>query len=309
MSAAIAPRVLDLPMHELAGSADSPVILALGGISAGRHVVSHAADRRAGWWEGLAGTGRLLDTGLRRVLGIEFLDGGRGEDGRPAAIVTTHDQAAAVIALLDALCIDRLHAVVGASYGGMVALALGERWPDRVGRIVAISAPHASSAMATALRTSQRRVVELGLETGRPTDGMVIARGIAMTSYRTAREFDERFVAAPVVCGRDASFEVEGYLRHAGARFAERMTPARFLALSLSADLHRVEPERIAVPTTVVAAQGDTLVPSSQLRVLARRLPRLAGFLTLRTRFGHDAFLTESARLGRLLTAALATAP
>ena len=56
----------------------------------------------------------------------------------------------------------------------------------------------------------------------------------------------------------------------------------------------------------MIAAQGDTLVPASQLRALARRLPRLDAFATLRTRFGHDAFLTEPARLGRLLTTALA---
>jgi homoserine O-acetyltransferase len=84
------------------------------------------------------------------------------------------------------------------------------------------------------------------------------------------------------------------------------MAPERFLALSLSADLHRVVPERVDVPTTVIAAQGDTLVPPAHSRALARRLPRLAGFATLRTRFGHDAFLTEPGRLGRLLSTALA---
>jgi homoserine O-acetyltransferase len=84
------------------------------------------------------------------------------------------------------------------------------------------------------------------------------------------------------------------------------MTPERFLALSLSADTHRVTPERIPVRTTVIAAQGDTLVPASRTRELARRLPRLDAYVTLRTRFGHDAFLAEPARVGRLLTTALA---
>jgi homoserine O-acetyltransferase len=135
---------------------------------------------------------------------------------------------------------------------------------------------------------------------------MVIARGIAMTTYRTAREFEERFDATPTRVALDAEFDVDRYLRHAGERFAERMTPERFLALSLSADLHRVVPEQIDVRTTVIAAQGDTLVPASPLRELARRLPRLGAVVTLHTRFGPDAFLTEPARLGRLLTIALA---
>jgi homoserine O-acetyltransferase len=136
---------------------------------------------------------------------------------------------------------------------------------------------------------------------------MAIARGIAMTTYRTAREFAERFDSTPTwPAERDAEFEVERYLRRAGERFAERMSPERFLALSLSADLHCVVPERVEVPTTVIAAQGDTLVPPAQSRVLARRLPQLERFVTLRTRFGHDAFLTEPAQLGRVLATALA---
>lgn len=303
----IAPRdarhVLD---HELAGCAGAPVVLALGGISAHRHVVSHPDAPAPGWWEGLAGAGRPLDLTRRRVLGVEFRDGGRRADGRPSTVVTTRDQAASIVAVLDELQIERLDAVIGASYGGMVALALAEGWPDRVGRLVVISAPHETHPMATALRLAQRRIVELGLATARVAECMTLARAIAMTTYRTAREFEERFDATPAEVGLDVEFDVERYLRRAGERFAERMAPERFLALSLSADLHRVVPERIDVRTTVIAAQGDTLVPASQLRELARRLPRLDASATLRTRFGHDAFLTEPARLGRLLTTALA---
>lgn len=292
--------------YELAGAPGAPVVLALGGISAHRHVVSHAGSPAPGWWEGLAGARRPLDLTQRRVLGIDFRDGGRRSDGRPGSVVTTHDQAESIVAVLDELEIERLDAVIGASYGGMVALALAEGWPARVGRLVVISAPHETHPMATALRLAQRQIVEVGLATGRATECMVIARGIAMTTYRTAREFAERFDATPAEIGVDVEFDVERYLRRAGERFVERMAPERFLALSLSADLHRVVPEQVDVRTTVIAAQGDTLVPASQLRDLAQRLPRLDAFVTLRTRFGHDAFLTEPARLGRLLTTALA---
>jgi homoserine O-acetyltransferase len=292
--------------HECVGAPAGPVTLALGGISANHHVVSHPDDPTPGWWEGLGGRGRPFDLSNRRLLGIELGDGGRAADGRPATVITTHRQAAAIVALLDDLGIDRLDAVVGASYGGMVALALAEAWPERVARLVVISAAHETHPMATALRVAQRQIVELGLATGRAAEGMAIARGVAMTTYRTAREFGERFDGTPTRTDRGAEFDVERYLRRAGERFAERMRPERFLALSLSADLHRVVPERIDVRTTVIAAQGDTLVPPSQLRELARRLPRLDAVTTLRTRFGHDAFLTEPARLARLLSTALA---
>jgi homoserine O-acetyltransferase/O-succinyltransferase len=307
VTAALHTELAPPPTHECVGRTGAPVILALGGISADHHVVSHRDNPAPGWWQGLAGPGRVLDLATRRVLGVGFRDGGRAADGRPASVVTTHDQAASIIALADELRIERFGAVIGASYGGMVALALAEQWPDRIDRLVVISAAHETHPMATALRVSQRQIVELGLAAGRAAESMTIARGIAMTTYRTAREFAERFDGTPTwITERDARFEVERYLQRAGERFAERMPPQRFLALSLSADLHRVAPERITVPTTVVAAQGDTLVPPAQSRELARRLPRLDRFVTLRTRFGHDAFLTEPARLGRVLTTALA---
>ena len=305
MSTVLATRATTMA-YECAGPLDAPVRLALGGISAGRHVVSHDGDRAPGWWDGLAEGGRPLDPSRHRVLGVEFLDGGADTHGYPTRTVTTHDQAAAVVEVLDELGIEHIDAVLGASYGGMVALALAERWPERVGRLVVISAAHQTTPMATALRGAQRRIVELGLETGRARECLALARGIAMTTYRTAREFDERFHSRPAMSERSAEFEVERYLRRAGERFTASMSPARFLALSLSADLHRIEPEQVGVRITLVAAQGDTLVPAAQMRALARRVPRLDRLVTLRTRFGHDAFLTEPARLSRLLTAALA---
>jgi homoserine O-acetyltransferase len=160
--------------------------------------------------------------------------------------------------------------------------------------------------MAIGLRAVQRRIVELGLDTGRSADGMALGRAIAMTTYRSAREFSERFDVVPERTELSAEFEVERYLMQSGDKFAARMRPERFLALSLSVDLHRVVPESITARTTVIAAQGDTLVPPKQLRAMSRRLPHVESFRILPTRFGHDAFLTEQRRLGGLLSATLA---
>jgi homoserine O-acetyltransferase/O-succinyltransferase len=299
-AAAVAPL-----RHELVGPPGAPVVVALGGISATRHVTSSPADPSPGWWEPAVGPGRGIDTARRRVLGIDYLGGGRGPGRRPERLVTTHDQAAALAALLDRLEVERVHAVVGASYGGMVALALAERFPERLDRLVVFSAAHESHPMSTALRALQRRIVALGLETGRAREAMALARGVAMTTYRTAREFAERFDLTPHVSGTEVSFDVERYLVHCGERFAAACPPERFLALSLSADLHRVEPERVTVPAVLVAAEGDTLVPEEQMRRLAARMGGPCRLLRLPTRYGHDAFLTEPAKVGRILTAAL----
>src|SRR5690349_16668649 len=73
--------VSELPNYELVGPADAPVVVALGGISASRHVTSTNANAAPGWWEDIAGPGRAIDTTRVRVLGIDYIDGGRGSDG------------------------------------------------------------------------------------------------------------------------------------------------------------------------------------------------------------------------------------
>jgi len=305
--APIAPAAPAVEMaHELVGPAGAPIVVALGGISADRHVVASETNAAQGWWEPVVGPGGGVDTTRFRVLGVDFLDGGRDGSGRPARTVTTHDQADALARVLDRLGEARVHAIVGASYGGMVALAFAERYPERLERLVVVSAAHESHPMSTALRAMQRRVVELGLETGRTADALAIARGIAMTTYRTAREFGERF--GPDAAGADAEeseFPVERYLAHCGERFAERFRAERFLALSLSADLHRVDPAALRTPTVLVAAEGDTLVPETQLAELAARAGGPTRLLRVPTRYGHDAFLTEPTKIGRILAAAL----
>jgi homoserine O-acetyltransferase len=294
--------------YELVGTPGAPVVVVLGGISATRHVATTGDDPAPGWWDEIVGRGRGIDTAKYRVLGGDFLDGGWRSDGRPQRTVTTHDQAANVVRVLDELGVDRVHAFVGASYGGMVALAFAERYPDRVDRLVAISAPHEPHPMSTALRVLQRRIVELGLDTGRAGDALAIARGLAITTYRSAREFGERFDPAPIErSDNDATFPVDSYLRHHGDRFAARWKAERFLALSLSGDLHRVDPAAIRTPTTIVAAEGDAIVPGEQLETLAARLGGPCRLIHLPTTRGHDAFLTEPTAVGDIVRTALST--
>ena len=277
---------------EVVGPGSAPVGLALGGISADRHVST-------GWWSRIAGPGRALDTNTHRVLGVDFLAGGRAADGRPERTITTRDQADAIAAVLDDIGVDRLDTFVGASYGGMVALAFAERYPDRLERVVAIGAAHCAHPMATARRIIQRRIVELGIATGRPREALAISRELAMTTYRSDVEFERRFASGDIT-------SIDCYLRHQGDTFARRFPPERFLALSLSSDLHAVDPARIRVPTLLVAAERDAVVPRSQLEELSGRIAARCRLMDLPSIHGHDAFLTDTESLGEILRDALA---
>jgi homoserine O-acetyltransferase len=294
-----------LPPYEVLGPPRAPVTVVLGGISASAHVCATHRDPSPGWWEAVVGPGRAIDTRRRRVVSVAALDGGARPDGRPARLVSTADQADAVAAVLDALDVPVARAIVGASYGGMTALAFGARHAPRVRQLIVLGAAHESDPMTTARRALQRQIVELGLDTGDPTRALALARGLAMTTYRSAREFRARFASTPVIERGALRFPVESYLLRRGADFATTTSPARFLALSLSADCHRVTPARITVPTTLVALGEDAVVPRHQLVLLGAQLGAPATLVDVPSVYGHDAFLLEPAAVGAVLTTAL----
>jgi homoserine O-acetyltransferase len=288
----------------LRGAPDLPVVLALGGISAGRRVFDPAGSRE-GWWHEVVGPGKALDTQRVAVLGMDFI-GGSGSSTGPAPgasfpSISSYDQADAIVRVLDHLGVPRLSAIVGASYGGMVALAFGERYPTRVERLIVISASDCAHPMATAWRSIQRNLARLGIAIGHPTETLELARALAMTTYRSPEEFAARFRKPPRMEQGRPVFAVEEYLSARGRDYAARYRPESFICLSESIDLHEVDAARVAVRTEVVAVREDQLVPIADMRALTARLPdaRLHEFSSL---LGHDAFLKEADQLRGVLS-------
>ena len=293
----------------LAGPANAPVVCALGGISANRRVFDQENPKQ-GWWSEVVGSGQALDADRFRVLSFDYL-GGSAETTGPAGgagsafpNISTYDQAELLVRLLNNLGLKSLRAIVGGSYGGMVALAFGERYPERVSRLVVIGAADRTHPMATAWRSVQRKILRFAVDCGRPKDGLQLARALAMSTYRSAEEFEARFDAAPTRDGERFAFPVEQYLFARGTDFAERNHPEAILCLSESIDLHHVDATRVFVPTTIIAIREDQLVPLTDLRGLAARLP-VAKLHEISSIYGHDAFLKESDQLRGIFAVAL----
>ncbi|MFW2343443.1 homoserine O-succinyltransferase MetX [Brevundimonas sp.] len=284
------------------GPERAPVSAVLGGISSDRRVAD-VGDGRAAWWPRIVRPGGPVDLDRHQVLGVELLPGPRETAIRT---LTPTDQARALAAALDHLGIPRLEALIGASYGGMVGLAFAATFPERLKQLIAISAPHRPAAHATALRGIQRRLLALGIETGRPAEAVALARELAMTTYRTPDELDLRFDqdATPDCAG--APYAVCDYLKARGRAYVPRMTAERWISLSDSLDRHRVDPAHITVPTTLLGFTSDQLVPIGHLDELAGELPHLRAFVRAPSLYGHDGFLKEEAVVADLIASALA---
>ena len=277
------------------GPRNAPVVIVLGGISAGRDI--------AGWWSAQCGPGRALDPRRQRLISIDWIGGSDASTGprndEDFVPVDSLDQAHAILLLLNHLGLAQIDAVIGSSYGGCVGQHLASLLGSRLARLIVIGAGHRASPWALALRTLQRA----GIESARtPQDrlcALARARQLAILGYRTPSELEDRFGET------DPSSGVLRWLAAHGERFVSRFSAASFLCLSRSLDHHQCEPETIRATTTVVAIEEDLLVPLSLARELVRRIGRHAELATISSTYGHDAFIKEEARVSSIIQSSL----
>ena len=279
----------DVVRGRIYGNPDGPIIVVMGGISATRFICDGGKLDR-GWWSRLVREGGAIDLNKFRVIGYDFAPN-EGGDACPETITTT-DQARRLKALLDSQGISKVAAIIGSSYGGMCALAFARDYPDALDQLCVIGAAHRPYPIGVGWRGIQRRVVRLGLEAGKPDAGLKLARELAMTTYRTPVEFADRFTLDEV-SSDPIQFDICSYLGSRGDVFASNMDPQRFLALSESIDLHRIEPESISTPTLLMTAISDQLAPLPDMRELRDRLSGPSELYTFTSLYGHDAFLKE----------------
>lgn len=319
---------------ELAPARDNAVLL-FTGLSPSAHAASSVLDPAAGWWEDMVGPDKPIDTNRHFVVCLNSLGSCFGSTG-PASInpatgerwrldfpvLTVEDIANAGAALIDALGIDRLTAVVGASMGGMTALAFAMLHPTAATALVAISSAARALPQAIAIRSLQREIVRADpawrggdyTADAPPTQGLKLARKLGMISYRSATEWARRFgrERAAATAGHEPfgiGFEVESYLEVAAERFAGTFDANCYLYLSRAMDLFDASDHGGSLPAGLRRAQveraliigvtTDSLFPISQQRELAQGLAGVAAdvtFVALDSIQGHDSFLVDMDR-------------
>jgi len=315
-------------------------VLVLHALTGDSHAAGPAGSGHptAGWWDELIGPGRAIDTDRFFVVSPNVLGGCQGTtgpsspdpDGRAWGSrfprITIRDQVAAEVLLADHLGIGTWAAVVGGSMGGMRVLEWCVGHPDRVASAAVLAVGAAATAEQVALCSVQCRTVRLDpayrggdyYATGRsPVDGMAIARAIGQISYRTESEFGERFGREaqggedPLAGGR---FAVESYLGYQGEKLVRRFDPNSYVVLSEAMNSHDVGRGRGGAPAAlsrvtaevhVAGIDSDRLYPLALQAELAELLPGERPITVIRSPFGHDGFLLESAQAGAVVARAL----
>ena len=301
------------------------------------HALSGSA-RAADWWPQLYATGAPLERFASvcfNVLGSCY--GSTGPTSVDPATekpygpefppVTIADIVRAQASALDSLGIHKLHAVVGASIGGMQALQWAVDFPERVERCVAIGAAPLS-AMGLAFNHLQRQAIRLdpawqdGRYQRQPSGGLTLARSIAMCTYKSAQLYEERHGRHPnrgedPYRSLDDRFDVAGYLDHQGEKIVARFDANAYLVISKAMDTfdptrgyasEQAAFGRIHAQATLVGISTDWLFPAADVWSLAQRI-RNAGarceYAEIDTGHGHDGFLADAHLLEPILRTAL----
>ena len=317
-------------------------VLVLHALTGDSHVIGEAGDGHPtpGWWEAMVGPGRPIDTNRYFVVAPNVLGGCQGSTGpaTPAAdgapwgsrfpAVTVRDMVAAELRLADALGVQQWALVIGASMGGHRVLEWAASYPDRVRAIAAI---------ATAAQTTGDQIAWAHAQLGAiradpnyaggdyydapdgegPSAGLAIARQIAHTTYRSARELDTRFGRIPQRAENPLDgtgrFAVQSYLDHHGAKLARRFDAGSYVVLTQSMVTHDLGRDRggveaalaaITARALVVAVDSDRLFLPAHSARIARGIPS-ADLHVMHSDHGHDGFLIEFDTLGPIVAAFL----
>ena len=334
--------------YEIYGELDeqrSNLVLLFHALTASHHAagvtpaVESVGDRwneevQQGWWDDFIGPGRALDTERYCVLCVNYVGGCYGSTGPPSIDpatgkpfgvsfprVTFADIVRSQLALVDSLGVERLHAVIGPSTGGMACLSLATLFPERVDRVVLVATGMETTPLQRIHNFEQIRAIEndphflagdYALDQP-PYAGLATARMISHKTFVSLRDMQARSrsrieASAAVSSWYGIQHPLESYMIHQGDKFAVRFDANSYLRILdawNSFDLltpvgvatfddlfQRCRDQRYLLFTI----SSDVCFYPSEQEIMAETLAR-AGIdlthITVHSDKGHDSFLLE----------------
>jgi len=320
-------------------------ILICHALSGNAHVAgyNHAEDKKPGWWEGMIGPGKGIDTNKYFVVCSNFLGGCSGttgpcsvnpQTGRPYGldfpIITIADMVRVQKLLLDKLGVRRLLAVIGGSIGGMQVLQWAIAYPEMMDAAIPIATTTHLGAQSIAFDAVGRSAIlaDANFADGQyhngtvPAHGLAIARMIGHITYLSEQGMRQKFGrqlrdADKYSYEFNSEFAVETYLDHQGQAFVERFDANSYLYITKAADYFDLGRDygslreafaNVQARFLVVSFSSDWLFTPEQSEAMVDALVangRDVSYCNIASTYGHDAFLLENDTLGGFLSSFL----
>lgn len=226
----------------------------------------YEGENKHGWWDGLIGPGKAIDTDeyyviCTNVIGSCFGSTGpmspMNSSGEPYRykfpVVTIKDMVKAQRILFDRLGIHRVHAIIGGSMGGMQALQFAIHFPQFAQKTIAMAATYATQPWVIAFnKVAQEAILKdpgfrqgyydpkMIAENGLP--GMAIGRMAGHISFLShdsmRRKFGREYKRNDGLYELFGKFQVESYLEYNGYNFTKWFDPMTYLYITKAINLY-----------------------------------------------------------------------
>ena len=320
----------------------SNVILICHALSGSAHAAGiYEGDRKAGWWNGLIGDGKAIDTTKYFVISTNVIGSCFGSTGPMSSnypsdkpyrlkfpVVTIKDMIKAQKQLLSNLGIYHLKAIIGGSMGGMQTLQFGVDYPNFSDKIIALATTYATQPWTIAFNKVAIEAIRRDprfkngnyekddfIENG--LDGLAIGRVAGHISYLSPNSMNSKFGRNYVnndglfeLFGR---YEVERYMEYNTDNFSKLFDPMSYLYIVKAINTFNLSRGydslyeailRIKAKTTLISFRSDYLFFPKEMRhiyKMMRRNSQEVEYHEIDSDYGHDAFLVEIDKFSHII--------
>jgi homoserine O-acetyltransferase len=288
--------------------------------AAGRYT---PADAALGWWDGLIGPGKTIDTERYFVVSSNMLGSSYGSTA-PASIdphsgrrygpdfpdISLRDIVGAQRLLLDSLGVTHLVAIAGPSFGGYQAFQWAVTYPEFMKGIVAVvTAPTGSGGQAAVDALVKRFAADPDWNGGWHYDRGGIVATLTEQRFETLMRYGQNEILAAALPDPQ---QRETRIRELSVKWAREFDPNSLVALRKASVRFDAASDfkKIQAKVLYVLARTDKLFPPS---IAPAVMDKLAGagvraqYFEIDTEFGHQSSGTDWAKWAPALKAFLET--
>ncbi len=262
-----------------------------------------------GWWKGLIGKGKCIDTDVYTVLAFNIPGNGYGvteeEFQEDYKLFTPKDIAAIFLQGLAQLDIKKIYAVIGGSVGGGITWELAVQHPTLIMHLIPVATDWKSTDWLKANCLVQEQIL---LNSKRPVHD---ARLHAMLIYRTPASFKHKFDRS--YNHEKGMYNIESWLFHHGEKLTARFELEAYKRLNYILGTIDITAGKdnfleIVAPITatihIISVDSDLFFTEAEDRITYNELKKINKNVThgvINSVHGHDAFLIEFDQLTSLL--------
>lgn len=317
----------------------SNAVLVCHALSGSHHAAGYysANDSKPGWWDNYIGPGKPIDTNHFFVVCVNNLGGCHGSTGPISTNpetgelygpdfppVRVRDWVATQHDIMQLLGITQWAAIIGGSLGGMQVMRWALEYPAKVRHSIVMASSMNLSAQNIAFNETARQSItsDPDFHNGHylkyntlPRKGLAVARMIGHLTYLSDDAMESKFGrdlrSGSFELGQDSEleFQVESYLRHQGANFAEAFDANTYILMTRALDYFDLAREYGNDPALAFShAQSDFLVisfstdwrfsPARSKEIVNALIKanKSVSYAEIESNFGHDAFLLKHPR-------------